>query len=88
MAPFMVTLKRQKSGVYLARKVIPQDVRKEYAALYGMNWEEKLSLPSNTPASDPNRSYSRCESGHRPAAYPSRCTRACRRMVSLVHPST
>jgi hypothetical protein len=52
MAPFMVTLKRRKTGGYAARKVIPQDVRKEYAALYGMVWEEKLSLPSGTSPSE------------------------------------
>jgi hypothetical protein len=48
MAGFMVTLKRRKSGGYAARKVIPKDVRKEYAALYGMNWEEKLNIPAGT----------------------------------------
>ena len=45
MAPFMVALKRRKAGGYAARKVIPKDIREEYARLYGMGWEEKLSLP-------------------------------------------
>jgi integrase len=48
MAPFMVALKRRKTGGYAARKVIPKDVRKDYAALYGMGWEEKLSIPAGT----------------------------------------
>jgi integrase len=49
MAAFMVALKRRKIGGYAARKVIPKDVRKEYAALYGMSWEEKLSIPAGMP---------------------------------------
>jgi len=49
MAAFMVTLKRQKAGGYAARKGIPEDVRKEYAALYGVGWEEKLNIPPGTP---------------------------------------
>ena len=48
MAAFMVALKRRKTGGYVARKVIPTDVRQEYAALYGMGWEEKLNLPPGT----------------------------------------
>jgi integrase len=48
MAAFMVALKRRKTGGYAARKVIPKDVRKEYAALYGMGWEEKLNIPAGT----------------------------------------
>jgi integrase len=49
MTAFMVSLKRQKTGGYAARKGIPQDVRIEYATLYGMAWEEKLSIPPGTP---------------------------------------
>jgi integrase len=49
MAAFMVALKRRKSGGYAARKVIPKDVRQEYASLYGMGWEEKISIPASTP---------------------------------------
>ena len=45
MAAFMVAPKRQKAGGLTARKVIPKDVRQEYAALYGVAWEEKLSIP-------------------------------------------
>ena len=52
MAAFMVALKRQKAGGFAARKVIPKDVRKEYAALYGMAWEEKLSIPKGTLAEE------------------------------------
>ena len=48
MAAFMVALKRRKTGGYAARKVIPKDVRQEYAARYGMGWEEKLSIPAGT----------------------------------------
>jgi integrase len=49
MAAFMVALKRRKNGGYAARKVIPKDVRQEYASLYGMGWEEKLNIPASTP---------------------------------------
>jgi integrase len=44
----MVALKRRKAGGYAARKVIPKEIREEYARLYGMGWEEKLSLPPGT----------------------------------------
>lgn len=50
MAGFMVTLRRRKSGGYAARKIIPKDVRKDYSALYGNSWEEKLSIPAGTSA--------------------------------------
>jgi hypothetical protein len=45
----MVALKRRKTGGYAARKVIPKDVREDYAALYGTAWEEKLTIPAGTP---------------------------------------
>jgi len=45
----MVALERRKTGGYVARKAIPKDVRQEYAALYGMGWEEKLTIPTSTP---------------------------------------
>ena len=48
MAPFMVSLRKQKAGGHLARKVIPKDVRDDYAALYGIAWEEKLSAGEET----------------------------------------
>src|SRR4051812_46918941 len=47
MAAFMVALERRKLGGYVARKAIPKDVRQEYAALYGMAWEEKFHLGSS-----------------------------------------
>ena len=46
MASMMVALKRQKTGGFAARKVIPKDVRNEYARIYGVGWEEKLSIPA------------------------------------------
>jgi hypothetical protein len=46
MASMMAALQRQKSGRFTARKVIPKDVRDEYARQYGMRWEEKLNIPS------------------------------------------
>ena len=49
MAAFMVALKRRKTGGYAARKGIPKDIRKDYAALYGMGWEEKLNIAAGTP---------------------------------------
>ena len=46
MASMMVALKRQKAGGFAARKVVPKDVRDEYARIYGVGWEEKLSIPA------------------------------------------
>lgn len=57
MASLMVALKRQKTGGYSARKVIPMDVREEYARLYGVGWEEKLSLPAGC---SPHEAKARC----------------------------
>jgi hypothetical protein len=57
MAAFMVALKRRKTGGYAARKVIPKDVREDYAALYGMGWEEKLSLAAGTPPHEARAQY-------------------------------
>src|SRR6266849_9524758 len=57
MASLMVALKRQKTGGYAARKVIPMDVREEYARLYGVGWEEKLSLPAGC---SPHEAKARC----------------------------
>jgi hypothetical protein len=45
MASMMVALTRQKAGGFAARKVIPKDIRAEYAGLYGVGWEEKLTIP-------------------------------------------
>jgi hypothetical protein len=40
----MVKLSRSTTGAYVARKVIPKDVKSDYAARYGMAWEEKFHL--------------------------------------------
>src|SRR6266480_845313 len=57
MASIMVALKRQKSGVFTARKVIPKDVREQYARLYGVGWEEKLRVPAGC---SPHEAKARC----------------------------
>ncbi len=44
MALLMAKLKRSITGAYVARKVIPKVIRSEYAARYGMAWEEKFYL--------------------------------------------
>ena len=44
MALLMAKLNRSTTGAYVARKVIPKDVRTDYAARYGMSWEEKFYL--------------------------------------------
>ena len=44
MAVVMTALNRSRSGAFVARKVIPKDIRSEYAARYGMAWEEKFYL--------------------------------------------
>ena len=44
MALLMAKLKRSTTGAYVARKVIPKDIRSDYAARYGMAWEEKFYL--------------------------------------------
>jgi integrase len=45
----MVTPRRSKSGSVKARKVIPRDVREDYARLYGVSSEAKLTVPAGTP---------------------------------------
>src|SRR5262245_63675699 len=45
----MVTPRRSSSGSVKARKVIPKDVREDYARLYGVSAEAKLSVPAGTP---------------------------------------
>jgi hypothetical protein len=37
---------RVKSGALKARKVIPKEVKDEYAALYGKRWEELFHAPA------------------------------------------
>ena len=49
MSALMVALRRLRSGGFVARKVIPKDIRDEYARLFGRAWEEKLSIPPGTP---------------------------------------
>ena len=44
MALLMAKLNRSTTGAYVARKVIPKDIRSDYAARYGMAWEEKFYL--------------------------------------------
>ena len=44
MALLMAGLKKSTTGAFVARKVIPKDIRSEYAARYGMAWEEKFYL--------------------------------------------
>jgi integrase len=43
----MTTLTRNKSGEFVARKGIPQDVRQTYSQLYGLGWEVRLTLPAH-----------------------------------------
>ncbi|MDN4988991.1 tyrosine-type recombinase/integrase [Bradyrhizobium sp. WYCCWR 13022] len=40
----MAGMKRTSTGAYVARKVIPADIRTAYAAKYGNAWEEKFRL--------------------------------------------
>ena len=42
MALQMAALKRATSGAFVARKVIPKDIRAEYAVRFGVGWEEKF----------------------------------------------
>ncbi|MBR1152975.1 tyrosine-type recombinase/integrase [Bradyrhizobium sp. JYMT SZCCT0428] len=44
MVVLVAKLKRTTTGAYVARKVIPKDIRSDYAARYGMAWEEKFYL--------------------------------------------
>jgi integrase len=50
----VVALTRNKSGEYVARKVIPKDVRSTYTQLYGVGWEARLTLPSNLTNAEAN----------------------------------
>jgi hypothetical protein len=47
MALRMVASNRAADGRWFARKGIPQDVRKEYARLYGVSREAHLKLPAD-----------------------------------------
>src|SRR5690242_13002163 len=44
MAVLMAALKRSTTGAFVARKVVPKDIRIEYAARHGIGWEEKFYL--------------------------------------------
>jgi integrase len=47
---YSMTLKRYaKSGAWKDRIRLPEDVRREYQALYGPAWEEKFHRPCDTP---------------------------------------
>jgi integrase len=48
MALRMVGLSRAADGRWFARKGIPEDVREEYARLYGLRREAHLKLPADT----------------------------------------
>ncbi|MBR0698062.1 hypothetical protein [Bradyrhizobium lablabi] len=49
MALRMVALNRAADGRLFAREGIPEDVRDEYARLYGVRREAQLKLPGDTP---------------------------------------
>ena len=38
-----------KSGGFTARKRIPEDTQDEYERLFGLRWEERLSVAPGTP---------------------------------------
>jgi hypothetical protein len=45
------------TGEFVARKGIPADVREAYARLYKVFWEERLTLPANTPPHEAKRRH-------------------------------
>jgi integrase len=53
----MPSLRRSKSGSYLARGRIPADVRAEYGRRFGKSVEAKFSAPPGTKAADAKRLY-------------------------------
>jgi hypothetical protein len=57
MALRMVALNRSPDGRWFARKVIPEDVRDEYAKLYRFRREVHLKLPADLP---PHEAKARC----------------------------
>ena len=48
MALRMVSLKRSKTGEWIARKAIPADARAEYRSLHGVGREVILRAPAST----------------------------------------
>src|SRR6516164_2561890 len=59
MAWSVVALKPLKGGGYAARKVIPADVREDYARLFGRGraWEENIKLPADLSAHEAKARY-------------------------------
>jgi hypothetical protein len=51
----MPSLRKPKSGRYLARGRIPADVRDEYGRRFGKNFEAKFSAPAGTKPADAKR---------------------------------
>ena len=49
MAFRMTKLSRSSTGAFVARKVIPKDIKADYAARFGMAWEEKFYLGPSVP---------------------------------------
>ena len=63
MALRMVALSRAKDGRWFARKGIPEDVRDEYARLYGVRREAHLRLPEDTPRHEAKTRLGEWDSG-------------------------
>lgn len=57
MAVRMTSLNRMKNGEFVARKSIPVDVRDAYARLYNKGWEERLTLPADTPTHEAKKRH-------------------------------
>ncbi len=57
MAVRMTSLNRMKNGEFVARKSIPADVREAYARLYNKGWEERLTLPADTPTHEAKKRH-------------------------------
>jgi hypothetical protein len=53
----MTMLTRTKSGSYMARKVIPKDVRQAHEKLYGVGWEIRLTLPAHLTEPEATAQY-------------------------------
>jgi hypothetical protein len=46
-----------KNGEFVARKSIPADFREVYARLYNKGWEERLTLPADTPTHEAKKRH-------------------------------
>jgi uncharacterized coiled-coil DUF342 family protein len=53
----MVKLRHDNEGNYIARKRLPDDVRDEYARLYGARHEAKFLRPKSTKRHEAARQY-------------------------------